>query len=86
MGVYLSSPKTDKITKSGNGNNVKYTSCEMQGWRKNMEDARIADTNVKVGNKTYCVFGVFDGHGGTSRLIKAPRSASLRRPISFKSS
>jgi serine/threonine protein phosphatase PrpC len=35
----------------------------MQGWRKSMEDAHIADLNVD--GKGTAVFGVFDGHGGT---------------------
>lgn len=34
-----------------------------------MEDARIAELSVKVGNKNYCVFGVFDGHGGKDSLM-----------------
>jgi len=44
---------------------VRYTSTEMQGWRKNMEDSKITELQIKVGSKNYCVFGVFDGHGGT---------------------
>lgn len=48
---------------------------DMQGWRKSMEDAHVADTNVDVplhlildnqdqdGSRGK-VFGVFDGHGG----------------------
>jgi protein phosphatase 1G len=78
MGVYLSEPKTEKITKTQSGNGVKYTSSEMQGWRKNMEDARIADLSVKVGNKTYCVFGVFDGHGGTLHEPLRNRGVKIR--------
>ncbi len=65
MGVYLSEPKINKETKSEASATVRYTSTEMQGWRKNMEDSKITDLNLKIGNKSYCVFGVFDGHGGT---------------------
>lgn len=37
----------------------------MQGWRKNMEDARITLLSVPgPNNKSYAIFGVFDGHGG----------------------
>ena len=36
----------------------------MQGWRKNMEDAKICNLEVKCNNKNYFIFGVFDGHGG----------------------
>jgi serine/threonine protein phosphatase PrpC len=75
MDIYLSEPKTQKRTKTQSGNGVKYTSCEMQGWRKHMEDAHIANLSVKVGDKTYCVFGVFDGHGGI--LHKLFRNLSI---------
>jgi serine/threonine protein phosphatase PrpC len=33
----------------------------MQGWRRSMEDAHIANTNLGNG---LSLFGVFDGHGG----------------------
>lgn len=34
-----------------------------------MEDSKITELQVKGANgKNYCVFGVFDGHGGISRL------------------
>ena len=33
----------------------------MQGWRKSMEDAHIANLDLPGG---VSVFGVFDGHGG----------------------
>ena len=68
MGVYLSEPKLDKDTKSETAGNVKYTSTEMQGWRKYMEDAKITQPQVPLGNKTYSIFGVFDGHGGTLKI------------------
>lgn len=35
----------------------------MQGWRKSMEDAHIAQLDLTDG---VAVFGVFDGHGGKS--------------------
>ena len=40
----------------------------MQGWRKSMEDAHIANTSLEDGCS---LFGVFDGHGGkiNSQLI-----------------
>lgn len=41
----------------------------MQGWRKNMEDARICDFSIKIKDKNYAVFGVFDGHGGIKYFI-----------------
>lgn len=42
MGAYLSEPVTDIQTRTGSAKGVRYTSCEMQGWRKNMEDSSIA--------------------------------------------
>ena len=38
----------------------------MKGWRKNMEDAHLAATNLN--DQAISVFGVFDGHGGSSIL------------------
>eukprot|EP01038_Epipyxis_sp_PR26KG_P006378 gene6378-8786_t len=67
MGIYLSTPSTEIFTEEGNGGNIKYAVGEMQGWRKNMEDAHVAAVDVKFGendNTTISVFGVFDGHGG----------------------
>lgn len=34
----------------------------MQGWRNNMEDAHIHETDID--GRGTSVFGVFDGHGG----------------------
>lgn len=64
MGVYLSQPNTEKVTQTGSNSLFKYTTCEMQGWRKFMEDAKINCLELRHNNKTYSVFGVFDGHGG----------------------
>jgi protein phosphatase 2C family protein 2/3 len=66
MGIYLSEPILKKDTHTGKEGNIKYTSSEMQGWRKNMEDAKISKLSVKYNNKNYSIFGVFDGHGGFS--------------------
>lgn len=43
MGAYLAQPITHKNIRSGNSNKskIKYTLCEMQGWRRNMEDQAI---------------------------------------------
>ena len=61
MGVYLSEPNTTKNTAEGKLNKMSFVSVEMQGWRKNMEDAVIHELDIGDGN---CVFAVFDGHGG----------------------
>jgi len=42
-----------------------WAAVDMQGWRKTMEDAFIAEANVSIGEKRAQVFGVFDGHGGS---------------------
>ena len=61
MGPYLSSPIRDKKTHSGENARVKYASCEMQGWRNTMEDAKLAVLDLA---DNMMLFGVFDGHGG----------------------
>ena len=61
MGPYLSSPIRDKKTFTGENPKVKYASCEMQGWRNTMEDAKLSNVSL---DDSSMVFGVFDGHGG----------------------
>lgn len=61
MGPYLSSPIRDKKTTVGENHRIRYASCEMQGWRNTMEDAKLA--NIALDAETM-LFGVFDGHGG----------------------
>ena len=39
MGVYLSSPKTDKFSQDGENDRLRYGLSSMQGWRATMEDA-----------------------------------------------
>lgn len=39
MGVYLSTPKTEKFSEDGRNENVRYGLSSMQGWRATMEDA-----------------------------------------------
>ena len=48
MGTYLSTPVTDKCEESGESTECPGVPCawgvvDMQGWRKSMEDAHIAD-------------------------------------------
>lgn len=80
MGTYLSSPIVEKGVESGEClddkiSPVAWGMVDMQGWRKSMEDAHVADTSVKVSPhllpdnpdpniEAGKVFGVFDGHGG----------------------
>ncbi|KAL7484845.1 hypothetical protein ACHAW6_010461, partial [Cyclotella cf. meneghiniana] len=95
MGTYLSTPITSKHVESGSDLPLESSSndggtktslpvtwgvVDMQGWRKSMEDAHVARTDVRVGGggdahggskdahgsnaANAKVFAVFDGHGG----------------------
>lgn len=63
MGAYLSSPITDKEVFDGEGHGLRFGGGAMQGWRRTMEDAHLAEVNV-ANDPNVAVFGVFDGHGG----------------------
>lgn len=39
MGIYLSTPKTEKFSEDGENDRVRYGLSSMQGWRATMEDA-----------------------------------------------
>lgn len=73
MGVYLSKANVEMESDQISGNGMKGVVGDIQGWRRNMEDAHIATTDLKsVAKKVKLeleedgtsVFGVFDGHGG----------------------
>jgi hypothetical protein len=81
MGTYLSTPVKDKSEESGESLECPDVPCawgvvDMQGWRKSMEDAHTAVTDITLPkpstgeeestaiSSTAKVFGVFDGHGG----------------------
>ena len=53
---------TEKATYDKIVSNMKIGVCEMQGWRKTMEDAAIVLPNYE---KNTSLFGVLDGHGGS---------------------
>lgn len=63
MGIYLSSPKTDKTSEDGENAELRFGLSAMQGWRESMEDAHTAILNVDPNTST-SIFGIFDGHGG----------------------
>lgn len=63
MGAYLSSPVTEKDWEDGEYGRLRYGIAAMQGWRRNMEDAHLAEAEVE-GDERTAMFGVFDGHGG----------------------
>lgn len=61
MGVYLSTPKTDKLSADGENSRVRFGLSSMQGWRTTMEDAHAALPDL---DECTSFFGVYDGHGG----------------------
>ncbi|XP_011034566.1 PREDICTED: probable protein phosphatase 2C 60 [Populus euphratica] len=61
MGVYLSSPKTDKASQDGENDRLRYGLSSMQGWRTTIEDAHAAYPDL---DSSTSFFGVYDGHGG----------------------
>ncbi|XP_042394962.1 probable protein phosphatase 2C 60 isoform X1 [Zingiber officinale] len=61
MGIYLSSPKTDKFSEDGGNARLRFGLSSMQGWRANMEDAHAAVPDL---DDCTSFFGVYDGHGG----------------------
>ena len=68
MGAFLEKPKTEKVTSSGECKGLRYGVSAMQGWRMEMEDAHVCNTDVKTLKRTldgWAFFGVFDGHAGS---------------------
>ncbi|XP_046346466.1 protein phosphatase 1G-like [Haliotis rufescens] len=63
MGVYLSSPITDKISIDNSCKNFRYGASSMQGWRMTQEDAHNCLPDFEEG-KDGAFFAVYDGHGG----------------------
>lgn len=57
---YLKKPILNKNINSTVHPTFSLTSCEMQGWRKNMEDAHL---HFSIDDHTH-LFAVLDGHGG----------------------
>lgn len=86
MGVYLSKANTTKDTTEGENNRLKFTSCSMQGWRINMEDAHIADIEQGEIGEIKDIFGVFDGHGGqeVAKFCAKHFAKTLRNNEAFK--
>ncbi|XP_034223042.1 probable protein phosphatase 2C 60 isoform X3 [Prunus dulcis] len=60
MGIYLSTPKTEKFSEDGENGRVRYGLSSMQGWRATMEDAHAAYPDLDTSTS---FFGVYDGHG-----------------------
>eukprot|EP00929_Paragymnodinium_shiwhaense_P008513 TRINITY_DN112476_c0_g1_i1.p1 TRINITY_DN112476_c0_g1~~TRINITY_DN112476_c0_g1_i1.p1 ORF type:complete len:508 (-),score=163.77 TRINITY_DN112476_c0_g1_i1:91-1614(-) len=81
--TYLDEPEKTKEVEDGEKSGLKYGVCEMQGWRRNMEDAHIsiADFDKDVG-----LFAVFDGHGGkgVSKFAKQHLPRVLKENAAYK--
>lgn len=63
MGSFLDKPITEKKTEEGSAHGLVWGSTAMQGWRTEMEDSHIHETDVP-GRPGASFFCVFDGHGG----------------------
>ncbi|CAL5350346.1 hypothetical protein CsSME_00037558 [Camellia sinensis var. sinensis] len=61
MGIYLSTPKTEKFSEDGENGCLRYGLSSMQGWRATMEDAHTSYLDLDTSTS---FFGVYDGHGG----------------------
>lgn len=46
MGIYLSTPKTEKSSEDGENNRLRFGLSSMQGWRATMEDAVSSQSNL----------------------------------------
>jgi len=64
MGVYLSSPVTEKESVDEDCKNFCYGASSMQGWRITQEDAHNCIPEFDPKTKT-SFFAVYDGHGGS---------------------
>ncbi|KAA3458073.1 putative protein phosphatase 2C 60 isoform X1 [Gossypium australe] len=67
MGIYLSTPKTEKFSEDGENDRVRYGLSSMQGWRATMEDAHAAYPDLDASTS---FFGVYDGHGGKTWMVQ----------------
>jgi protein phosphatase 1G len=74
---------TEKATYDKTVSKMKIGVCEMQGWRRTMEDAAIVLPNF---DKKTSLFGVLDGHGGSiiSEFVSVNFKNVLVRTNSYK--
>jgi len=65
--THLEHPDTRKHMTSGGNAHLLYSTVEMQGWRKTMEDTHAAVLPLDEGvENSNAFFAVYDGHGGDS--------------------
>jgi protein phosphatase len=69
MSPFLSEPATDVSTETKSSATFVSAMAEMQGWRKNMEDAHLMELDFANKGATG-LFGVFDGHAGKEAAIQ----------------
>ena len=74
---------TQKATYDKTTGNMKIGVCEMQGWRRTMEDAAIVLPNYETNSS---LFGILDGHGGSiiSEFVSVNFKNILIRLDSYK--
>jgi serine/threonine protein phosphatase PrpC len=85
MGALLEKPITEKETEQDGRGDIRYAVSGMQGWRPEMEDAHVAALDFEK-MEGFCVFSVFDGHGGgfTSAYAKENVLKILSRQEHFQ--
>lgn len=80
MGHLLSTPLTSKFITRESKFGIRVGTCEMQGWRIDMEDAMTVKLGLSERHPNVCLAGVFDGHAGDR--ASAFLSANLANKIS----
>ena len=77
-------PILSKTVYDKENNGLRIGVCEMQGWRRTMEDASIAVSQFGPDNTS--LFGIFDGHGGgiVSKFVATNLKNVLVNHPSFK--
>ncbi|KAK4600576.1 hypothetical protein RGQ29_010289 [Quercus rubra] len=81
MGIYLSTPKTEKFSDDGENDRLRYGLSSMQGWRATMEDAHAAFPDL---DPSTSFFGVYDGHGGKVVCKVSVPSIFINRCLGMK--
>lgn len=73
MGHVLSAPISSKMLTRESKWGIRVGTCEMQGYRINMEDQMSVRLGLSERHPNHCFAGVFDGHAGTkaSEYLKA---------------
>ncbi|XP_028081614.1 probable protein phosphatase 2C 60 isoform X3 [Camellia sinensis] len=78
MGVYLSTPKTEKVSEDCETDRLRYGLSSMQGWRSSMEDAHAAHLDLDTSTS---FFGVYDGHGAGAHYNQSKHTRGGREGI-----